>query len=406
MKNKIFYLIRDHFPVFRPDLVVLFGDKLRKIGFESDLLGQLAASAKSEDVSSWSAGEVHILGKQSHAGWYEVVRPLFDALLFLKIRRTHRIIQVRDKIRAGFFALLLARILGKKFTFWMSFPFAEGFVVRRQQMQGNEGFAARVLIRLRAKLAGAIFYKFVASRADHVFVQSEAMLDFMTLRGIRKDRMTAVPMGVDLPFFSAVRPAPTISTPMAGRKVIAYLGSMGRARQTGFMLDVLREVRKTEPNAMLLLAGTGASPDEIAWVKEKIESSGISDYVWWTGWLPQLGALELLAAADVGLSPIPRGQLFDVSSPTKAVEYLALGLPCVGNDIPDQALVLNRSGGGICVPMDVQAFSQACLRLLADADLRREMGAKGKAWVAENRSYEVLAESVAAEYRRLLAPAS
>jgi glycosyltransferase involved in cell wall biosynthesis len=153
---------------------------------------------------------------------------------------------------------------------------------------------------------------------------------------------------------------------------------------------------------MLLLAGDGASADEQAWMRNSIADSGLSDHVWLTGWLPQAEGLALLRHADVGLSPIPRGPLFDVSSPTKAAEYLALGLPCVGNDIPDQQLVLEQSGAGLCVPMEAPAFAAACLRVLQDADLAASLRANGPPWVAANRSYEVLARSVAAVYRRLV----
>ena len=122
-----------------------------------------------------------------------------------------------------------------------------------------------------------------------------------------------------------------------------------------------------------------------------------------TGWLPQPEALRLLACAELAWSPVPRGPLFDVSSPTKAVEYLGLGLPCVGNDIPDQQLVLERSGGGLCVSMTPQAFAEASLALLSDADLARQMGESGRRWVREHRDYAVLARQVAAVYRRLCA---
>jgi glycosyltransferase involved in cell wall biosynthesis len=112
--------------------------------------------------------------------------------------------------------------------------------------------------------------------------------------------------------------------------------------------------------------------------------------------------LALLRHADVGLSPIPRGTLFDVSSPTKAAEYLALGLPCVGNDIPDQQLVLEQSGAGLCVPMEAQPFAAACLSVLQQPDLAAKLRANGPPWVAAHRSYQVLAHSVAAVYHRLV----
>jgi hypothetical protein len=37
------------------------------------------------------------------------------------------------------------------------------------------------------------------------------------------------------------------------------------------------------------------------------------------------------------------------ASPTKLVEYMALGKAVVANDHPDQRMVLEQSGAGICV---------------------------------------------------------
>jgi glycosyltransferase involved in cell wall biosynthesis len=108
--------------------------------------------------------------------------------------------------------------------------------------------------------------------------------------------------------------------------------------------------------------------------------------------------------AEVGLSPIPRGTLFDVSSPTKLVEYLALGIPGVANDIPDQQRVIEESGAGLCVPMEVDAFAEATLRLLREPGLAAHCAERGPPWVRKHRTYDILARAVAHSYRRMLAP--
>jgi glycosyltransferase involved in cell wall biosynthesis len=108
--------------------------------------------------------------------------------------------------------------------------------------------------------------------------------------------------------------------------------------------------------------------------------------------------------AEVGLSPITRGVLFDVSSPTKLVEYLALGIPGVANDIPDQKLVIAQSGAGLCVPMQAEAFADATLRLLHEPELAARCAERGPPWVRAHRTYDILARDVARAYHRILAP--
>jgi glycosyltransferase involved in cell wall biosynthesis len=121
-----------------------------------------------------------------------------------------------------------------------------------------------------------------------------------------------------------------------------------------------------------------------------------------TGWLPQRTALGYAVRAEVGLSPIPRGTLYDVSSPTKLVEYLALGIPSVANDIPDQQLVVEQSGAGLCVPMEAQAFADATLTLLHDKALAAGFAMRGPAYVSAHRTYDILGRNVAKVYKAIL----
>ncbi|MCV2349262.1 glycosyltransferase family 4 protein [Paucibacter sp. Y2R2-4] len=398
---RLFFLMYDYLPAGRPDVSVLFGKELKQLGIESDLFGQLKAGKSLAEGRAWPAGVAHVHGGEETELAGQLRRPLHDLALLRLLEPEHRIIQVRDKIRTGLLALWIARLTGRKMTYWMSFPFAEGFKVRAEQVGASQGLGKQLFYRLRAACAGHIYYKWLAPRVDHLFVQSDAMLEFMAVKGVPRGRMTAVPMGVDLALFAQGQNLKPRPPQMTDRKVLAYLGTLGQSRHSQFLLEVLQQVRLHEHNAMLLLVGDGASPDEQQWIRRSIADSGLSEHVWLTGWLPQSEGLALLRHADIGLSPIPRGELFDVSSPTKAAEYLALGLPCVGNDIPDQRLVIDASSGGICVPMDVDAFAAACLRIFNDPVYARACGEAGKRWVAEHRSYETLAKNVASVYEGL-----
>jgi glycosyltransferase involved in cell wall biosynthesis len=156
------------------------------------------------------------------------------------------------------------------------------------------------------------------------------------------------------------------------------------------------------PDTLLVIAGDAPSADEMAWMRREIERRGLAAHVLLTGWLAQRSALGYAVRAEVGLSPIPRGTLFDVSSPTKLVEYLALGIPSVANDIPDQRLVTEESGAGLCVPMEAGPFADAVLQLLRDPALAARCAERGPAWVRSHRTYAILGRNVADAYTRLL----
>ena len=99
---------------------------------------------------------------------------------------------------------------------------------------------------------------------------------------------------------------------------------------------------------------------------------------------------------------MPRTPLTEVGSPTKAIEYLACGLPVVCNDQPDQAWVVRASGGGLIAPLDGEGFARAIEALLDDPAGARERGEAGRRWVRAYRGYRALGTRVAGQLRSVV----
>jgi glycosyltransferase involved in cell wall biosynthesis len=161
-------------------------------------------------------------------------------------------------------------------------------------------------------------------------------------------------------------------------------------------------LRRDCPEVLLVIAGDAPSNDEMEWMRREIAARGLEQHVLLTGWLPQRTALGYAVRAEVGLAPMPRGVLGDTMSPTKVVEYMALGIPTVATDIPDQQLVLAQSGAGLCVPMEARAFATAVLALLNDPEQARQFAMRGPAYVKAHRTYDILGRNVARTYKKIL----
>ena len=396
----IAYIVRDPLPPIRADLLVLFGAEMPRHGVVSELVGQAGGNA----VAGWSAGGMHVVGKVDSPG-ASMLSPCWDLIGLLRARRRRKpdAIQVRDKLASSLVGLVAAAILKLPFIYWMSFPIVEGFGSRRDAI-AHGGKGARWLAHAaRAAASRWLLYRVVLPRARHVFVQSEAMADWLAAKGVGRARMTAVPMGVDPLSFERSRIPPSTDPRLDGRRVLLYLGRVAQSRASGFLLDVTERLAGEMSDVLLVIVGDAPSRDEMAWMRSYIARRGLANHVLLTGWLPQREALGYAVRAEVGLSPIPRGVLFDVSSPTKLVEYLALGIPSVANDIPDQARVLADSGAGLCVPMETDAFAAAVRRLLDEPALAAACAARGPPWVRAKRSYAILGRVVAQAYRRILA---
>jgi glycosyltransferase involved in cell wall biosynthesis len=181
-----------------------------------------------------------------------------------------------------------------------------------------------------------------------------------------------------------------------------YLGTLAAVRKLDMLLDAFLLVKQSVPNAQLMFVGDGDAPAERHALGEKAEALGLGDDVIFTGFVPMEEAWALSASAAVCLSPFYPTPVLASTSPTKLVEYLALGRPVVCNDHPEQSQIILESDAGLCVAWSAQAFALAIVRLLGDPKAAEAMAANGPNWVSEHRTYRNIAGKVYAKYIQLL----
>lgn len=375
---RILQLVPEPLPTFRADVATLFGKYLPRHGVQCHLVGKgSAAPADNQGFASSRRARAGARWKAELSFLWLCLRALLGAN-----RRTHDAVQVRDMVSIGLLAWLVARMKGLPMMYWLSYLMSEGRIERAQdelaRLPRKHGWR-----RLRARLVLAkgrterwLLYRVLLPRADHVFVQSEAMASLVARHGVPAGRISAVPMGVDMEAVTRPEGRPP-ARPWIGweqRPVVAYLGTLDRARGLERVLDALQLVRRELPDASLLLIGSSPQPGDVPRLLAAARERGLENAVQVTGWLAPAQAWEYLLGAQAAISYVPRGALYDVSSPTKLLEYLALGMPCVGNDIPDQAAVLAASDAGWLAASTPQAMAEGLLAILRDPQAARACG--------------------------------
>jgi len=383
------------------DIVALFGKYLPRYGITCDLATERDIAYKDNPEIAWSSGKTVLCNvPHNRAGQY-IVKLLHNLRVLMSVdANKYDAIQVRDMSVTALAGLVTARLKKIKFFYWLSYPQSEGQIFRAKD-RGIKG-GMRFWYPLAQGMFGKwLLYRVVLPRADHVFVQSRQMQLDIAKHGIKISNMTPVPMGVDIEKTDPEQIQPATDPRLAGKRVVAYLGTLDRTRQIDTLFHMLAIVKQKIPNILLVLIGDTEDAFHRDWLKREAENIGVAKHVLWTGWLPATQAWGYVRAAEVGLSPFPRGFLLDSASPTKAIEYMALKLPVIVNDNPDQEQVIAESNAGLCVPLEAGAFAEALLTLLDDLPRCQEMGELGKAYVSNVRNYDTLSIKLAATYIKL-----
>lgn len=397
---------REGYPTFRVDLEVLFGEELIGRGHEIDFVMQAERADVRPGPRAWHGRTVWVGPTDTGDGFtHRLRRQLLDLWhdlrhLHLTGRDRYDAVQVRDKFLFAAVAVALARRRGQRFFFWLSFPEPESQLARVR-----DGLARYPLLTyLRGHVSKWLLYRWILPRSDHVFVQSQRMKEDVAAEGIDPASMTPVPMGIataEIRALAAVGAAPAAAASAA--LTLAYLGTLNAQRKLEILVEMLAIVRSRGMPVKLLLVGDGDDPSDRARLEQRARQLGVRDDLEITGFLPRSEALRRVMSADICLSPFHPTQVLLSTSPTKLVEYLALGMPVVANDHPEQRLILRQSRAGVCVPWGARHFARAVTWLAQRSPAERHaMGKLGRQWVLENRTYTRIADALEQRYRLLL----
>lgn len=403
MSIRLLYLTHEAFPTYHADLAVLFGKYLPRLGLFTDVVTEaLAASDTSKSTVSWVGGEALLCDVPHNRGFYHLVKFTHNLRRLMRCDpEKYDAIQVRDLPVAALFGLIIARYKKLPFFYWMSYPQSEG-QIHRAKARGWRAGVRYFFPLIQGHIGKFLLYKLVMPHADHNFVQSTKMREDLVQIGLPFAKMTPVPMAVDLETTKIEDITPIDDDRLIGKRVVIYMGTLDRTRQIEVLFEMLALVRKKLPDVLLVIVGSTEDTGHLTWLKKEAERIAVTDAIIWTGWLPMSEAWRYTRAAEVGLSPIPRGFLLDMGIPTKALEYMALNIPVLCNDNPYQEQAVKESGAGLCVSLTAENFAEALLELLENTERRKLMATLGRQYITQFWNYETLASSVFDVYQNLL----
>lgn len=207
-----------------------------------------------------------------------------------------------------------------------------------------------------------------------------------------------IPLGIDVATFASLpdrgvflRQFPSAT----GRPLILFLSRLDPKKGLDLLFPAFVQVRHTNPDAMLVVAGKG---DEQFMDRLRAEAArlGIANEVIWTGFLSGAEKLAALAAATVYVLP-SYSENFGVA----LVEAMAAGLPCVTTQTVAISEDISERQAGLVVAPQVGPLASALTLLLGDADLRGRIASRARQLAGERFSSAAMADALIRLYRRV-----
>lgn len=187
-----------------------------------------------------------------------------------------------------------------------------------------------------------------------------------------------LPMGVD---FEALPAGVTVSTPATSKRFV-YAGAVDRVRQFDLIVEGFQQVRD-DFRLDIYTSSKNELVDHLRTNSDKRIAVRPA--------LPRQELLAKFSEYDAGVGLLPDNLLYRVSSPTKTLEYYAMGLPAILHHHPEYDALFNEQSAFFCA-LNRESITTIVQKILSmDMQKLREMGARGREVVLQQRHYSVLA---------------
>ena len=215
-----------------------------------------------------------------------------------------------------------------------------------------------------------------------------------------RPRISVLPNGIDLeetrPFDSSDATAFFDRYPaLRGKTLILFLHRVDPKKGLDILAPAYASIRERFPDTHLVVAGPPtAGYEETA--RGYFLAAGVENETTFTGMLDGAFKRGALAAATVFVAPT-----YSEGFSMAVLEAMAAGLPCVlteGCNFPEAA----TADAARVVPIDAASIAVALMDLLADEKLGRAIGARARALVLANYTWDQIASDAQTLYQQAM----
>jgi len=380
VKNKIIYLdVASSISTVRPAERKIFFDILPYRNY------QVFALLK-DQVRQYKKENIIQIDCSSKTG-LDFYKNIFKSIKNVLIEHDINYIVVRNNVWLGLIVLLVQNIGNMKRIFIRAFP-SELLRIHNSQ---KHNFLKKQLSTIKNRIL-LLIVDYVLKGFDIIFARSEEFSNNLSLRINRK--VFSLPMGFDTNWMINKEKKTQILHKLNpdNKSIIGYIGAIDEGRNIDFIVNIFKGAFSLNTDSILGFIITESPIYEKTYVNSLIQKHGLQSKLNVLGPYTYADMPHLLSNMTVTISPIPPIPPYLVSSPTKTVESIGLGVPVVGNmEIKDQEFIINGSGCGICVKYDVADFVNGIQTILLHPD-KEKMAQNGISFINKYRTYEKITD--------------
>lgn len=190
-----------------------------------------------------------------------------------------------------------------------------------------------------------------------------------------------IPLGVEI----GARSRAGEAEPAADRRTVLFLSRLDPKKNVEALLDAFARSNDLRNSARLAIAGAG-DPAYVQSLKDRAAAAGVAESVTWLGHVGGQDKSAAYAQADLYVLP-SRSENFGIAP----VEAMLQGLPCILSPGVAVAKEAASARAAVLSAPEPAALARAIETLLADADERRLLGARAKAFARERWSPDAMA---------------
>ncbi len=224
--------------------------------------------------------------------------------------------------------------------------------------------------------------------STEVIVNSNYMKNHVQgLFGLPFDKINVIPNGINLTNFNGIERDYDFRRQYAmdNEKIILYVGRLVYEKGVQHLISAMPKILENYHDAKLIIAGKGGMLDEL---KGQAEAMGLSNKVYFTGYLNSKQVQKMYKCADVAVFPSTYEPFGIV-----ALEAMLAGVPTVVsdigglNEIVDHGINGMKSYAGNC-----NSIADSVISLLYDKQLAANVSKKAKQKVKEEFNWNKIAQ--------------